>query len=141
MPVYGDGSNIRDWLYVKDHCRALNLVFHKGRAGECYNIGGSNEWFNLDVVHLICDLLDKELGRSGGASCHRLITFVKDRPGHDQRYAIDPRKMLRELKWTPELDFQTGLLHTIRWYLNTQAWVEQVTSGSYREYYRQQYNV
>ena len=141
LPVYGDGSNIRDWLYVEDHCRALDLVFHKGRAGECYNIGGSNEWCNLDVVHLICDLLDKELGRSGDASCRKLITFVKDRPGHDQRYAIDPRKMLRELKWSPELDFQTGLLQTIRWYLNNQAWVEQVTSGSYREYYRQQYNV
>jgi dTDP-glucose 4,6-dehydratase len=141
LPIYGDGSNIRDWLYVEDHCRALDLIFHKGRTGECYNIGGSNEWRNLDVVHLICDLLDKELGRSGEASFHQLITFVKDRPGHDQRYAIDPRKMLRELKWSPELDFQTGLLQTIRWYLNNQAWVEQVTSGSYREYYRQQYNV
>ena len=141
LPVYGDGSNIRDWLYVKDHCRALDLVFRKGQTGECYNIGGSNEWRNLDVVHLICDLLDKELGRSGDASCRKLITFVKDRPGHDQRYAIDPRKMRRELKWSPELDFQAGLLQTIHWYLNNQAWVEQVTSGSYREYYRQQYNV
>jgi dTDP-glucose 4,6-dehydratase len=92
-------------------------------------------------VHLICDLLDKELGRSGDDSCRKLIIFVKDRPGHDQRYAIDPRKMLWELRWSPELDFQTGLLQTIRWYLNNQAWVEQVTSGSYREYYRQQYNV
>ena len=139
LPVYGDGSNIRDWLHVTDHCQALDRVFHQGKPGETYNIGSSNEWKNLDLVHLICDLLDAELGRTGADSCRELITFVKDRPGHDQRYAIDPRKMEKELNWRPQLDFQTGLQQTIRWYLTHHPWVEQVTSGAYREYYRQHY--
>ncbi len=139
IPVYGDGSNVRDWLFVEDHCAAIDLVFHQGTAGETYAIGGHNEWKNLDIVKLVCRLLDQELGRSGAESCLNLITFVKDRPGHDQRYAIDASKVEQELGWAPQHTFESGIAKTVRWYLDHQDWVREVTSGAYREYYAQQY--
>ena len=139
IPVYGDGSNIRDWLYVEDHCEAIDVVFHQGKAGETYNVGGLNEWRNIDIVRYICKFLDKELGRTEANSCEKLITFVKDRPGHDQRYAIDASKIQNELGWTPKHSFEEGIAETIHWYLQNQEWVEHVTSGSYREYYDAQY--
>ncbi|MGK5091717.1 dTDP-glucose 4,6-dehydratase [Deltaproteobacteria bacterium TL4] len=139
IPVYGDGSNIRDWLYVKDHCEAIDLVFHKGRVGETYNIGGLNEWKNIDIVQYICRHLDLILKHSEHELCEHLITFVKDRPGHDKRYAIDASKIQRDLGWAPQHTFEEGIQETIRWYLKNQAWVNQVTSGEYRKYYEQQY--
>ena len=141
IPVYGDGSNVRDWLFVEDHCAAIDLVFHQGVSGETYAIGGHNEWKNLDIVKLVCSLLDAELGRSGEQSCLNLITFVKDRPGHDQRYAIDASKIQRELGWAPKHTFESGITKTVRWYLDHQDWVSAVTSGAYRDYYTQQYAV
>ena len=129
IPVYGDGMNVRDWLYVRDHAEALWLVLTGGRDGETYNIGGNNEWPNLRIVELICDLIDELAPRLGGGS-RRLITFVKDRPGHDRRYAIDAGKIRRELGWTPAHTFEQGIRETVRWYLDNQAWVEQVTQTS-----------
>ncbi|MCX2718535.1 dTDP-glucose 4,6-dehydratase [Poritiphilus sp. M415] len=138
LPVYGDGNYIRDWLFVKDHAVAIDLVFHKGRNGETYNIGGFNEWKNIDLVRLLCQKMDKKLGRPKGAS-EKLITFVKDRPGHDLRYAIDAGKINRELGWKPSVTFEEGLDITIDWYLENAAWLEHVTSGSYKTYYERMY--
>jgi dTDP-glucose 4,6-dehydratase len=138
LPVYGDGSNIRDWLWVGDHATAIDLVFRKGRDGETYNIGGNNECSNLDLVHQLCDVVDELLGRTPGSS-RKLITFVKDRPGHDQRYAIDASKIEAELGWEPTIGVEEGLKRTAKWYLDNTEWLERVTSGAYREYYAQQY--
>ena len=139
IPVYGDGTNIRDWLFVEDHCEALDCVFHQGDPGETFNIGGCNEWSNIDIVRYVCRKLDKELGTNEKDSCENLITFVKDRPGHDQRYAIDAKKIQTTLKWVPHHTFEEGLTKTIRWYLDHQDWVRNITSGSYRDYYKRQY--
>jgi dTDP-glucose 4,6-dehydratase len=138
LPVYGDGRNVRDWLHVRDHAAAVGTVLAKGRLGEVYNIGGHNEWKNIDIVHLICDILDGKLGRAPGTN-RGLISFVKDRPGHDRRYAIDAGKVKRELGWEPAYTFERGIAETIDWYLANQAWVTEVTSGAYREYYARQY--
>lgn len=138
LPVYGKGENVRDWLFVEDHARAIDTIFHKGRIGEKYNIGGFNEWKNIDIVHLLCDIMDKKLNRPKGTSAG-LITFVKDRPGHDLRYAIDATKLNRELGWTPSLQFEEGLERTVDWYLAHQDWVKEVTSGDYQKYYNEQY--
>lgn len=138
IPVYGKGENIRDWLYVVDHAKAIDLVYHQGKTGETYNIGGHNEWKNIEVVRLICRLMDEKLGRPAGTS-EQLITFVKDRAGHDLRYAIDAGKIQRELGWTPSVQFEEGLSQTIDWYLANEAWLERVSSGAYRDYYRIQY--
>jgi len=139
IPVYGDGENIRDWLFVEDHCEALDCVFHEGDNGETYNIGGCNEWSNIDIVRYLCRELDKELNRSGADSCENLITFVKDRPGHDRRYAIDAGKIKNTLNWTPRHTFEEGLTKTIRWYIDHQDWVSNITTGTYRDYYKHQY--
>jgi dTDP-glucose 4,6-dehydratase len=138
LPVYGDGLYTRDWLYVKDHAIAIDLVFHKGSAGETYNIGGFNEWKNIDLVKLLCKLMDEKLGRATGTSEH-LITYVKDRPGHDRRYAIDAAKINRELGWKPTVTFEQGLSETIDWYLDNKEWLEHVTSGAYQSYYEKMY--
>ncbi len=138
LPVYGDGNYTRDWLYVKDHASAIDLVFHNGNNGETYNIGGFNEWKNIDLVKLLCGLMDKKLGRKEGES-QELITFVKDRPGHDLRYAIDARKINKELGWKPSVTFEEGLEITIDWYFDNQDWLDHVTSGDYKDYYRKQY--
>jgi len=139
IPVYGDGSNIRDWLYVIDHCEAIDTIFHHGKTGETYNIGGLNEWKNIDIVRYVCRCLDASLRRSGQDSCEHLITFVKDRPGHDQRYAIDASKIQQALNWTPRFSFEAGIKETIVWYLEHEDWVQQVTTGDYQKYYLQQY--
>ncbi|NDC77143.1 MAG: dTDP-glucose 4,6-dehydratase [Chitinophagia bacterium] len=139
LPVYGEGLNVRDWLWVEDHARAIEVVFHQGRNGETYNIGGFNEWRNIDLVHLLCRIMDEKLGRAEGDSAS-LITFVKDRAGHDQRYAIDASKIHRELGWSPTLQFEEGLRRTVDWYLQNPTWVEHITSGSYLEYYQRQYS-
>lgn len=139
LPIYGDGQQIRDWLYVADHCRAINVVLAKGVPGEAYNIGGLNEQTNMSVVHELCRLLDEARPRSDGKSYTEQITFVKDRPGHDRRYAIDARKIERELGWRPQETFQTGLAKTVSWYLANTEWVERVTSGAYREWAERQY--
>jgi dTDP-glucose 4,6-dehydratase len=139
LPVYGKGENIRDWLWVEDHARAIDVIFHKGSIGETYCIGGNNEWKNIDVVKLLCKLMDEKLGREVGES-EQLITYVNDRPGHDARYAIDATKLKTELGWEPTQPFEKLLAGTIDWYLNNEAWLEQVTSGNYRHYYEQQYN-
>lgn len=131
LPVYGDGQNVRDWLYVEDHCRAIARVLEAGRPGETYNIGGRNEVKNIDVVHTVCDLLDELRPREDGNSYRAQIAFVADRPGHDRRYAIDARKIERELGWTPQETFATGLRKTVQWYLDNPQWVEHVTSGEY----------
>lgn len=138
LPVYGKGDNVRDWLWVDDHARAIDVVFHKGKLGETYNIGGFNEWKNLDIVHLLCEIMDEKLGREKGESA-KLITFVKDRAGHDKRYAIDATKLNKELGWEPSLQFKEGLEKTIDWYLTNSEWIENVTSGSYKQYYNEQY--
>lgn len=138
LPVYGDGLNIRDWLHVKDHSIAIETVLKAGEPGDVYNIGGNNEWKNIDIVNLVCDLLDAKLGRQPGEN-RKLITFVKDRPGHDRRYAIDASKMRRELGWEPSYTFERGIAETIDWYLANQGWVDHVTSGEYMEYYQKQY--
>ena len=138
LPVYGKGENVRDWLYVEDHARAIDTIFHKGKRGEKYNIGGFNEWKNIDIVHLLCSIMDKKLGRKEGESA-KLITFVKDRPGHDLRYAIDASKLNKELGWRPSLQFEEGLELTVDWYLQNEDWVKHVTSGDYQKYYDQQY--
>ncbi len=139
LPVYGDGKNVRDWLYVEDHCEAIAAVLAQGTPGETYNIGGSNEKPNIEIVHRICDLLE-EVSPAKGVSRRELITFVKDRPGHDRRYAIDARKIERELQWKPKETFDTGLRKTVRWYLENEAWVRDVTSGSYREWIATHYS-
>lgn len=139
LPVYGDGQYTRDWLYVKDHARAIDMVFHKGKDGETYNIGGFNEWKNIDLVKLLCKLMDEKLGREKGESEH-LITYVKDRPGHDRRYAIDATKIKRELGWEPSVTFEEGLSETIDWYLSNSTWLKNVTSGQYQHYYESMYN-
>lgn len=138
LPVYGQGDNIRDWLWVKDHCEAIDLIFHQGQNAETYNIGGRNEWRNIDLIHLLCQQMDEKLGRSAGSSAE-LITYVTDRPGHDMRYAIDPSKLEADLGWTPSLTFEEGLGLTIDWYLANPAWVENVQTGAYRAYYDAQY--
>jgi dTDP-glucose 4,6-dehydratase len=138
LPVYGDGLNVRDWLHVKDHSSAIERVLKGGTPGAVFNIGGNNEWKNIDIVHLVCDLMDERLGRAKGES-RDLISFVKDRPGHDRRYAIDASKLKRELSWEPSYTFERGIAETIDWYLANQAWVEEVASGAYREYYEAQY--
>lgn len=140
IPVYGKGDNVRDWLYVVDHARAIDVVFHKGRTGETYNIGGFNEWKNIDLVHVLCDIMDRKLGRTQGTS-RKLITFVKDRAGHDHRYAIDASKIKRELGWEPSLQFEEGIEKTVDWYLANQNWLEKVTTGEYQSYYQKYYTV
>ncbi|NER13260.1 dTDP-glucose 4,6-dehydratase [Leptobacterium flavescens] len=139
LPVYGDGNYTRDWLYVEDHATAIDLVFHKGENAQTYNIGGFNEWKNIDLVKLLCRLMDNKLNRKEGVS-EKLITYVKDRPGHDLRYAIDASKISKELGWKPSVTFEEGLEKTIDWYLNNQEWLNNVTSGEYRTYYKNQYN-
>ncbi|CAG2534653.1 6-dehydratase [Maribacter dokdonensis] len=139
LPVYGDGLFTRDWLYVKDHAIAIDLAFHEGKDSETYNIGGFNEWTNIDLVKLLCGLMDAKLQRPAGTS-EKLITYVKDRPGHDLRYAIDASKINKELGWSPSVTFEEGLEKTIDWYLNNKTWLVNVTSGNYQEYYKSQYN-
>ena len=139
LPVYGDGQNVRDWLFVEDHCRAIARVLDAGVLGETYNVGGHNEVKNLDVVHTLCDLLDRLRPREGGQSYRSQITFVTDRPGHDRRYAIDAGKIARDLGWTPQETFATGLARTVQWYLDHAPWVEHVTSGAYRQWVGKQY--
>lgn len=139
LPVYGKGENIRDWLYVEDHARAIEEIFENGRNGETYNIGGLNEWKNIDLVNLLCDLMDKKLGNQVGES-RALITYVKDRAGHDMRYAIDASKLTEELGWKPSLQFEEGLEKTINWYMENEDWLNDVTSGDYRKYYDEHYS-
>lgn len=139
LPVYGKGENIRDWLYVVDHAKAIDVVFHKGKIGETYNIGGHNEWKNIDLIKALCKIMDKKLGRKDGES-EKLITFVKDRAGHDMRYAIDASKIKKELNWMPSLQFEEGLEKTVDWYLANTEWLENVTSGAYQKYYDVQYS-
>ena len=138
LPVYGKGENVRDWLFVEDHARAIDTIFHKGKLGESYNIGGFNEWKNIDIVHLLCNIMDKKLSRPAGTSA-RLITYVKDRPGHDLRYAIDASKLNKELGWRPSLQFEEGLEKTVDWYLANEDWINDITSGNYQHYYAEQY--
>ncbi len=138
LPVYGDGNYTRDWLYVIDHARAIDLVFHEGKNAETYNIGGFNEWKNIDLVKVLCDQMDEKLNRKKGES-QELITYVKDRPGHDLRYAIDASKINKELGWKPSVTFEEGLSETIDWYLNNEEWLSNVTSGAYKKYYKEQY--
>ena len=139
LPVYGKGENVRDWLFVEDHARAIDTILHKGVPGETYNIGGHNEWKNIDIVHYLCDALDKKLGRAKGES-RQLITYVTDRAGHDLRYAIDASKIERELGWVPQETFESGIAKTIDWYLEKQEWLDHVTSGTYQEYYEKMYS-
>lgn len=138
LPVYGKGDNIRDWLWVEDHASAIDTIFHKGKLGESYNVGGLNEWKNIDVVEKICDLMDEKLGRPSGSN-RKLIRFVDDRKGHDLRYAIDATKLEEELGWRPSITFEEGLSDTIDWYLEHPKWVEEVTSGEYQTYYQKMY--
>lgn len=138
LPVYGKGENVRDWLWVEDHARAIDVIFHQGKDGETYNVGGNNEWQNIDLVRHLCKAMDQKLGRAEGTS-EKLITFVKDRAGHDLRYAIDSSKLQDELGWKPSVTFEEGLDKTIDWYLENGEWLEHVTSGAYQEYYDQQY--
>jgi dTDP-glucose 4,6-dehydratase len=138
VPVYGKGENVRDWLYVEDHALAIDLIFHEGKNGDTYNIGGENEWKNIDLIYLLCSIMDKKLGRPEGTS-EKLITFVKDRAGHDLRYAIDSAKITRELGWSPSVDFAKGLEKTVEWYLANEKWMSAIISGEYQEYYKTQY--
>ncbi len=139
VPVYGKGENIRDWLWVEDHARAIDLLFHKAKAGSTYNIGGHNEWKNIDLIKLLCSIMDEKLGRSAGESA-KLITYVTDRAGHDLRYAIDASKLKNELGWVPSITFEEGLEKTVDWYLENEEWLNNVTSGNYKQYYETQYN-
>ncbi|MCB9046444.1 MAG: dTDP-glucose 4,6-dehydratase [Chitinophagales bacterium] len=139
LPVYGDGKYTRDWLYVVDHARAIDTVYHTGKQGETYNIGGFNEWQNIELIKILCTQMDKKLGRAEGESAE-LITYVKDRPGHDRRYAIDANKIKNELGWEPSVTFEEGLSITIDWYLANEEWLNHVTSGAYQHYYEKQYN-
>ena len=138
LPVYGKGENIRDWLWVEDHARAIDVIFHNGKNGETYNIGGHNEWTNIDLIKVICQVMDEKLGRGAGES-EKLITYVTDRAGHDMRYAIDATKLKEELDWVPSLQFEEGIRNTIDWYLDNEEWLNNVTSGEYQKYYEQQY--
>ena len=139
LTVYGDGNYTRDWLYVVDHAIAIELLFRKGKIGETYNIGGFNEWKNIDLVKLLCKQMDSKLNRIDGTS-EKLITYVKDRPGHDLRYAIDASKIKNELGWVPSVTFEEGLKKTIDWYLNNEDWLKNVATGAYQSYYKKQYN-
>lgn len=139
IPVYGKGENIRDWLWVEDHARAIDLIFHEAKAGTTYNIGGHNEWKNIDLIRLLCAIMDTKLNRSKGES-EQLISFVTDRAGHDLRYAIDASKLKDELGWEPSITFEDGLVKTVEWYLTNQEWLENVTSGNYQKYYQEQYD-
>ena len=139
LPVYGKGYNIRDWLWVEDHASAIETIFHQGRVGESYNVGGLNEWTNIELVRFLCQLMDEKLGREKGES-EKLITYVTDRAGHDKRYAIDASKLENELNWRPSIKFEEGLSKTVDWYLENQEWVNKVTSGSYKEYYEKMYD-
>jgi dTDP-glucose 4,6-dehydratase len=139
IPVYGKGENVRDWLFVEDHAHAIDVIFEKGKSGETYNIGGNNEWKNIDLIRLLCEIMDKKLGRQSGESA-ALITFVQDRAGHDMRYAIDSSKLQNELGWKPSLRFEEGLEKTVDWYLSHEEWLGQVTSGDYQRYYETQYS-
>ena len=138
LPVYGDGKNVRDWLYVEDHARAIDLIFHEGKTADTYNIGGFNEWKNIDIIHVLIKTVDRLLGRKEGEDLD-LITHVTDRKGHDMRYAIDSRKLQRELGWEPSLQFEEGIEKTVRWYLDNQEWMDNVTSGDYQSYYDNMY--
>jgi len=138
LPIYGKGENIRDWLWVNDHANAIDLIFHKGKTGDTYNIGGNNEWTNIDLVRMLCKIMDKKLNRPLGES-EKLITYVKDRAGHDLRYAIDSTKLQKELGWSPSLQFEEGLDKTVDWYLSNEQWLNNVTSGDYQKYYDLQY--
>ena len=138
VPVYGKGENVRDWLWVEDHARAIDVIFHGAASGQTYNIGGHNEWTNIDLIHLLCSIMDRKLGRAEGTSAG-LITYVKDRAGHDLRYAIDATRLKDELGWEPSLQFEEGLEKTVDWYLANEEWLQQVTSGQYQQYYEQQY--
>lgn len=138
LPIYGKGENIRDWLYVVDHARAIDVIFHKGKVGETYNIGGHNEWTNIDLVKELCKVMDEKLGRPKGES-ENLITYVKDRAGHDLRYAIDASKIKEELGWEPSLQFEEGIRKTVDWYLKNEKWLDNVTSGNYQDYYKLHY--
>ncbi|MEM9916625.1 MAG: dTDP-glucose 4,6-dehydratase [Bacteroidota bacterium] len=138
LPVYGDGKYTRDWLYVIDHAKAIDRVYHKGHNGETYNIGGNNEWKNIDLIHLLIRIVDQQLGRPEGSS-KELITFVKDRPGHDRRYAIDATKIMNELGWAPTVTAEEGMQKTVEWYLTNEGWLDSVTSGDYQRYYEKQY--
>ncbi|HPS45888.1 MAG TPA: dTDP-glucose 4,6-dehydratase [Bacteroidales bacterium] len=138
LPIYGKGENIRDWLWVDDHAIAIDTIFHQGKTGETYNIGGNNEWTNIDLVRLLCKIMDKKLNRETGTS-EKLITYVKDRAGHDLRYAIDSSKLQKELGWKPSLQFEEGLEKTVSWYLTNEEWLNNVTSGNYQKYYENQY--
>ncbi len=138
LPVYGKGENVRDWLWVEDHARAIDVIYHNAKIGETYNIGGHNEWKNIDLIKLLCDIMDKKLDRKEGES-RELITYVKDRAGHDLRYAIDSNKLQDDLGWKPSLQFEEGLEKTVEWYLNNEEWLENVTSGAYLKYYTEQY--
>jgi dTDP-glucose 4,6-dehydratase len=138
IPVYGRGENIRDWLYVEDHANAIDKIFHSGTAGETYNVGGNNEWRNINLVKKLCEIMDEKLGRKDGTS-EKLITFVKDRAGHDLRYAIDCTKLKNELNWQPSLKFEEGLTKTVDWYLNNEKWLNNVITGEYEKYYNSQY--
>ena len=138
LPVYGDGKYTRDWLWVEDHAEAIDVVFHKGKIGETYNIGGDNEWKNIDLVELLCDSMDEILGRPKGES-RGLIRFVKDRPGHDRRYAIDATKIKEDLGWAPKVQMEEGMLRTAQWYLEQKEWLERIINGSYKDYYKEQY--
>lgn len=139
IPIYGKGENVRDWLYVEDHASAIDLIFHEGRSGETYNIGGNNEWTNIDLIHKLCEVMDKALVRKSGESA-ALITFVKDRAGHDKRYAIDSGKLMNELGWKPSLQFEEGIEKTVNWYLQNEEWLNHVISGDYANYYSKQYD-
>lgn len=139
LPVYGKGENVRDWLYVEDHAEAIDLVFHKGENGAIYNIGGNNEWKNIDLVRLLCKVMDAKMKRANGTS-EKLITFVTDRPGHDLRYAIDSTKIKSELGWSPSVDFPTGIARTVDWYFDNKEWLDHVTSGEYLAYYNRMYS-
>ena len=138
IPVYGKGENIRDWLWVEDHARAIDVIFHHAPAGSTYNVGGHNEWTNIDLIRLLCKIMDEKLGREPGSSA-KLITFVTDRAGHDLRYAIDSSKLQADLGWKPSLQFEEGLEKTVDWFLNNEDWLQSVTSGNYQTYYNDQY--
>jgi len=139
IPIYGKGENVRDWLYVVDHARAIDMIFHTGRDGETYNIGGNNEWTNIDLIRKLCEVMDGKLNREPGTSAS-LITFVKDRAGHDMRYAIDSSKLMNELGWEPSLQFEEGIEKTVDWYLANEEWLNNVVSGDYQKYYDDMYD-
>lgn len=139
LPVYGKGINVRDWLWVEDHARAIDVIYHNGKVGDTYNIGGHNEWKNIDLIKLLCQIMDQKLDRAAGTS-EKLITYVTDRAGHDLRYAIDSSYLQKELGWVPSVNFEQGLEKTVQWYLDNEPWLDSVTSGAYQQYYEKQYN-